>query len=275
MIWRALAIAFLAITAGCGAFSNASNPTPTATPAPVPEISTEPATPSGIAPGLAGGGVTNADRLAAAHLNGLEGTAYVWESERRVDRFPNETGAEHVVRTELRVESERRYWFYTDRRDTHNQRDTPFIDDVTEFADGERTYRRFVPFGQQEFTYRRGSVRRANGAYARELASPVRRYLAVPNATVAEVRAGGQRYYRVESQRPTAPGIAEGQNFSVTAIVAPDGVVHSLTASFERERRDRRERVEYSFTLDRRAAVAVERPDWVAEQWPADGPGSD
>lgn len=272
MIMRALVVAFLAVTAGCGTFATAGEPTPTVTPAPVPEAPTHTGTPSGVAPGLAGGGVVDVDRLAAAHLAGLEGATYVWNSERRVDRFPNETGTEHVVRNELRVEHEHRYRFFTNRRDSHNQGDTPFLVNVTEFADGERTYRRFVPFGQQEFTYQRGSVRRANEAYAAELANPIRRYLAVPNATVAEVRRNGNLHYRIVSRETAVPGLAMGRNFSVTATVSPAGVVHEMRVSFERERGDRREAVTYSFTLNRREAVTVERPDWVTEQWPNDAP---
>lgn len=270
MIWRALAIAVLALTAGCGTFANVNDPTPTTTPAPVPELSTEPPTPAGVAPGVAGGGVTDANQLAAAHLDTLDETAYVWESERRVDRFPNETGTEHVVRSELRVESERRYWFYTDRRDVHNQGDVPFIDDVTEFADGERTYRRFVPFGQREFTYQRGSVRRANAAYARELATPIRQYLAVPNATVAEARRDGQLYYRITAHRSDVPGMVAGSNFSVHAMVSPQGFVRSLNASYEVDRNGRTEEMRYVGEYDQRKSLSVTRPDWVSEQWPAD-----
>lgn len=78
MLWRTLAVALLAITAGCGTFATTSDPTPTVTPAPVTEVKTPTDTPTGIAPGVAGGGVRNVDRLAEAHLEALEGATYVW-----------------------------------------------------------------------------------------------------------------------------------------------------------------------------------------------------
>jgi len=57
-----LAVVVLAVTAGCGTFTTASQPTETVTPVPVTGVPTEAPTPTGIAPGLTGGGVRDVNR---------------------------------------------------------------------------------------------------------------------------------------------------------------------------------------------------------------------
>lgn len=271
MRWRLLAVACLALTAGCGTFATGSDPTPTVTPAPVPALPTTTATASGPAPGLSGGGVTDVDRLAAAHRQALDETAYVWKAERRVDRLPDRAGDEHAVRQRLVVASERRYRYETNRRDVHSRGDERFLGDVTEFADGETVYRRFVPFGDRSFTYDSGPAEPVSEAYAREVTRPIRQYLAVPNATVAEVRVDEGTYYRVDARRTDILGLTRGHNVSVTALVSPRGFVRSMNVTYDVDRGNRVERVRYRSAYERRDAVAIERPDWVRERWGDDG----
>ncbi|MCU4799709.1 hypothetical protein OB920_04920 [Halobacteria archaeon HArc-gm2] len=268
MRWGLLAVLVLAVTAGCGTFTTASESTETVTPVPVTGVPTEEPTPTGIAPGLFGGGVRDVNRLAEAHTNAIEGERYVWHSIRRTDSLPNVSGQEHVVRQNLSVESEQRYQFYTNRRDLAQRGDERLLNDVSEFADGETVYRRFIPFSQQEFTYARQPAEAASVRYESEMAGPVRRYLAVPNATVAEARVDGEPYYRVHSEREMVPGFTRGRNFSATALVSPEGFVRAMNVSYVVDRPDRAVTVEYSFRYERRDDVSVDRPGWVDEQWP-------
>lgn len=270
MHWRVIAVTCLAVTAGCGSLATGTEPTPTVTPSPPPDVQTSTSTPSGLAPGLGGGGVTNADRLAAAHLASLEGPSYAWVAERRVDRLSDRTGDEHLVRQELVVESDRRYRFETNRRDVHSRGDERFRGDVSEFADGETVSSRFVPFGDRAFTYDTEHAAPATDAYARELTLPVRQYLAVPNATVAAARMDGQPYYRLESHGREFPGATTGQNVSVSALIAPSGFVQSMNVTYEVDRGSRVEHVRYWFEFDRTDDVTVERPDWIRERWSGD-----
>lgn len=269
MRWRTLAVVVLAVTAGCGTFTTASEPTESVTPVPVTGVPTEAPTPTGIAPGLTGDGVRDVNRLAEGHTNAIEGERYVWRSVRRTDSLPNVSGQEHVVRQNLSVESERRYRFYTNRRDLNQRGDERLLNDVTEFADGQTVYRRFVPFSQQEFTYARQPAEAASVRYESEMAGPVRRYLAVPNATVEETRVQTRPYYRIIAERETTPGFTRGRNFSATALVSPEGFVRSMNVSYVVDRAARTVTVEYSFRYERGDDVSVERPDWIDDQWPA------
>lgn len=269
MRWRTVAVVVLAVTAGCGTFTTGSEPTQTVTPVPVTEVPTEGPTPTGIAPGLSGGGVRDVNRLAEAHTNAIEGESYVWRSVRRADSLPNVSGREHVVRQNLTVESERRYQYYTNRRDLNERGGERLLNDVSEFADGETVYRRFVPFSQQEFTHARQPAEAASVRYESEMVGPVRRYLAVPNATVAEARVDGEPYYRVDAEREMVPGFTRGRNFSATALVSPSGFVRAMNVSYAVDRSGRTVAVEYSFRYERRDDVSVDRPDWIDEQWPA------
>jgi len=268
MRWRTLAVVVLAVTAGCGSFTAANERTETVTPVPVTDVPTPEPTPTGIAPGLSGGGVRDVNRLAEAHTNAIEGERYVWRSVRRTDSLPNVSGQEHVVRQNLSVESERRYRFYTNRRDLDQRGDERLLNDVSEFADGETVYRRFVPFSQQEFTYERQPAEAASVRYESEMAGPVRRYLAVPNATVAEARVDGAPYYRVDAERERVPGFTRGRNFSATALVSPAGFVKAMNVSYVVDRSTRTVDVEYSFRYERRDDVSLDRPGWIDERWP-------
>jgi len=215
--------------------------------------------------------------LAAAHTNAnaIEGERYVWRSVRRTDSLPNVSGQEHVVRQNLSVESERRYRFYTNRRELHDRGDERLLNDVSEFADGETVYRRFVPFSQQDFSYARQPAEVASVRYESEMAGPIRRYLAVPNATVEETRVHTRPYYRVTSEREMVPGFTRGRNFSATALVSPAGFVRAMTVTYVVDRSGRSVAIEYSFRYDRRNDLSVERPGWIDDQWPAAATESD
>ncbi len=266
MRWRTLLVALLAVTAGCSALSGTDEPTATATPVPVPEVRTEQPTPDGIAPGLETDGIRNVDRLAAAHVEAVANTSYVWRSSTRVDRLPDAAGDEHVVRETLSVESERRYRYYTNRRDLDSRGDTRLLANLTEYADGETTYRRYRPFGEREFVYLEQPARPASQRYGWTVTNPIRQYLAVSDATVYRASVDGQRYYRVEAERGTVPGIAGGTDYTVSALVSREGFVRSMNVTYELQRNTLTELVRYSFRYERPESVTVEPPGWVAER---------
>lgn len=93
----------------------------------------------------------------------------------------------------------------------------------------------------------------------------MRRYLTVPDATVAVARVDGDRHYRITANRLTALGLRQGRNYSMTALVSPRGLVRAVNVSYERERNERIAQIRYQF--QRRPDLPVERPDWVADQW--------
>lgn len=246
-------LGMVAILGGCSAVVGPSGPAETATPASVPDVDETTDTPDGaLPPGLTGGGIVDAGRLADAHLASIRGQSYTWDART--------TFAGNVSNQRLRVERPRRY--------TYRQTSPGSRANTTEFADGEVTYTRYYRFVER---LRRAPARTASDQYGPFAAGAIERYLAVENATVAEARVDGTIHYRIRARVDSYQRIDGARNYSVTAVIAPDGFVRELNATYVR-RSDRGSiAVTYRFRYADVGTTTVEAPDWLAnETWPDD-----
>ncbi|WP_225335757.1 DUF7537 family lipoprotein [Halomicrobium urmianum] len=256
MRWRATLVALAVLLAGCGAvFGPAeSRTTETVTPAPVPEPEARHPE-SAVAPGLSGQSVADADRLAQTHLDAVENRSYTW-TQRRIVAWPAQNRS-LVDLSHLLVESERRY-----RYETRSQWSRV---DAAEYADGRYRYSRAR--GAGGVRYQRGSVTNATDRFGGGAAASIRRYLAVENATVTAVRAGGERRYRVVGRADSIPTLGTVENYTVRAVVSSDGFVQTLHAAYTTADGDDRQRVSYRFRYTNVGTTTVSPPAWVDREW--------
>lgn len=260
-------VVLLAVTAGCSAFTATDEPTPTVTPVPVPEVTNATSTPTGIAPGLSGGGVSNVDQLASAHERIASNRSYVWRDRKATKSRSETTEASTSVRQELRVENHRRYSYWTDTRRVESGSGTRFLGNFTAFADGEARYERYQQFGERNLTYNRSPVVNLSDHSDADATSAIRRYLDVPSATVAESVMDGRLYYRVVGHRDSVPWVANASHYRVTALVSSEGFVRSLNATYVVVEPDRHRRVTYEYQYGHVGQTTVERPEWVSSRW--------
>jgi len=235
---------------GCSGFGGPSGPTETVTPAPVPETTVPTDEPNGpLPPGLSGGGVTDADVIAQAHLDALPEKSYRWHARttfqgNRSDQL-------------LTVEGPKTYAYrYTSPGALTN---------TSEFADGETVYTRYYRFVER---LRRAPAPNATDQYGPIAAGAIERYLAVENATVAETVADGRLHYRVRATTDRYRRIGGATDYTVTAVIAPEGFVRSLNVSYVNRGGDRPIDVTHRFRYDAVGRATVERPNWLSEdQW--------
>lgn len=272
MIWRALVVAVLAVTAGCGSFATASDPTPTVTPAPVPTASPTPDEPRGaVAPGLRATGVTDPGRLARSHVEAASGTSYVWRSS---------TAASHQFRNSTVDTSESQmvaagngstYHRTVDQYETMLDGEVRRLDDYEEYVDGTVIYRKWS--SDDGRTVRENVTTNDSGRYAPIAAQRIRRYLALDAASVSRVDVGEGAHYEVVGTRETLPRFGSLDSYRARAVVRADGFVKRLDVRFHVRRNDERIDVRYNFTYERVGETTVSEPDWIDE---ADGrPGDD
>jgi hypothetical protein len=255
MRWLALLVVSLAVTAGCNGFSGTSQTQTTVTPAPVPEPVTEGTPESAIAPGVGGGRIIDADRLASAHRRALRNRSYVWHERHNATGF--QAGQTLEITARLEVESERRY---------HYQMATSWsTENVSEFTDGKYRYRRLVE--RAEYRYIRERASPVTERLGGRPAGAIRRYLSIGNATVETTLVDGQRYYLIRGTTNAIPEAREVTNYNVRALVAPSGFVRTLTVKYNDYLTDGRRQVRYRFTYTDLGNTTVSQPEWVTREW--------
>ena len=250
-----LAVVAVALLAGCGGLVGTSTET-TVTPAPVPEPPATESTGSAIAPGVGGARIVDADRLARAHRAAIRERSYVWQEHQRAS--PVGTNESERVDTRLWVEHERRYRYElaTSWRPVN----------TSGYTEGETRYRRDV--SRAGFTYSTASATNATARYGHQPEVAISRYLAIGSATVAATTVDGKRYYRITGSGDTLPVTGEISNYSVEALVAPSGVVRSLSVSYEDVIGSNRERIDYRYRYSAVGETTVQPPEWVRARWP-------
>lgn len=264
MNWRWAAVAILAATAGCSALAGPSTPTESVTPAPVPTIESTPTPEPTLAPGLTPRGVQDPDALADAHVEAIHGRSYVWRMEEfRSTRRDSSVANANRSKT-LRVEDERRYRYGTDRRELGRHGDDRYQFNFTEYAEGDRSYRRYYELGATRPTFEDSAAANASHVYGGHATGRITLFLDLPEATVVERERDGQRYYRVTGDLDAIPAVGGVTNGSVTATVTPEGFVRTLDATYRRAVRNRTQRVTYSYAYENVGNTTVERPAWVA-----------
>lgn len=244
---RVAVVAVVVLLAGCSGFAGPSAPTETVTPAPVPETTTQTEQPDGpLPPGLSGSGVTDTGALAQAHTNALRGQSYTWHAR---TTFGGNRSDQHLT-----VEGPKTYAF------RHTSPGS--LSNTSEFADGETVYTRYYRFVER---LRRAPAPNATDQYGPVAAGAIERYLAVENASVAETLVDGRLHYRLRATTDRYPRIGGATDYSVTAVITPDGFVRSLAVTYVSRGGDRPIAVSYDFQYDAVGNATVERPAWLSD----------
>lgn len=255
MRWLFLAVAILALLAGCGGYFSSPTPTETVTPAPTPEPATEQPSENGIAPGLGGGKVIDADQLARAHQAAIRNRSYTWHERQRASQFDGEASL-GVIAT-LRVEHE---YLYHYKLSTSSS-----IADTSEFTAGPARYRR--DGGGTGYRYVVEESTPVTPRFGDRPMLAISRYLAIGNASVVKGQIDGERYYEVTGTTDTIPGIGQVNNYHVRALVAPSGFVRALSVSYAHVLGDTPRLVRYRFIYTDVGNTTVDPPTWVREEW--------
>jgi len=239
----ALAVLLLVAVAGCNA---PANPTPTVTPAAVPEG------PVGYPPGLSPDGVDRPERLAEAHADAVADRSYAWTLEER--RYTDRTVG--VERVSVRRAGPARYNGSVLRE--FRRREGAVDRRTLVYADGEHRYSRTVENGTA--SVRREPARRVGdeGVYEATAERLVVRYLAVGNATVTRTERDGETLFRLVGR---TTGRVSASGYRVVALVTPAGLVRELRASYE-PRRGPVRAVELRWRYGGLGRTTVSAPAW-------------
>lgn len=247
-----LLVVLVATTAGCAGLAG-EQPEATVTPAPVPDPTPTPTdTDSAIAPGVGGGEVVDARRLADAHVEAIRGRSYDWSEAANATTLGENATERTAIGRRLRVETERRYRL----RVVASWRPG----NVSEFGTNQSRFRRHGGVRQQRY----GALPPVNVTeeFGARPAQVIERYLAIGNATVAATRVDGQRYYRVTGTTDRIPVRGELIDYSVEAVIAPSGFVRELAVEYVSEIDGERRRVRYQFRYTDVGSTTVEVPEW-------------
>lgn len=266
MEWRAVAVALVALTAGCGAFAGTGEPTESITPAPVP---TPPPTPEdprvGVAPGLDGSGIFDREYLAQSHARMALSTRYVWTERDLAQREYENVSANTSRSQRVTYVDQTTYHREVPYFETRTDGRLLFLQDYEEYADGDVEYRKWVVPAEGGNTYDR--VQRPNSGrdYAHFAAGAILKYLDLENESVSRVDVGDRPHYRVEGTRSTMREHGEVADYRARAVIRDDGFVRSLEVRYNTTNGDERVAARYNFTYSEVGSASVEEPDWVTE----------
>jgi hypothetical protein len=274
---RVLVAVALVALAGCSVVADGGEPGPTdtLTPAPVPTTApTDTAAPSPFPPGVTTGEISPS-ALATAHVRAVTGRSYVWTERRRTLTATgdgNWTVARNRTRT-VRLEAGDTYRWSRSRRVVWTGLTLTYRPALDRYADGDT---RYVREGDTDGpVYRARSATNDSQAVALVAANRVQSYLSLRNVSVSVGRVDGERRYWVESG---GAGVVDGEyaaNYSVGAVVTPEGFVRRLAVTYTTERRGTPTRIEYEYAYRRVGNVSVSPPDWLPEARAAVGGGND
>ncbi|WP_436907281.1 DUF7537 family lipoprotein [Halosimplex marinum] len=275
---RALVVVALVTLAGCSVVADGGGPDPTdtLTPAPIPTTApTDTAAPSPLPPGVTTRGTVSPSALATAHVRAVTGRSYVWTERRRTLTATgdgNWTVARNRTRS-VRLEDGRTYRWSRSRRVIWTGLTLTYRPALDRYSDGDT---RYVREGDTDGpVYRARPATNDSQAIALVAANRVQSYLSLRNVSVSVGRVDGERRYWVESG---GDGVVDGEyaaNYSVGAVVTPEGFVRRLAVTYTTERRGTPTRIEYEYAYRRVGNVSVSPPDWLPEARAAVGGGSD
>jgi len=266
---RALVVVGLVVLAGCSIVADggdAGAPAETLTPAPVPTTApTATAAPSPLPPGVTTGGTISPSALASAHVRAVTSRSYVWAERRRTLTATgdgNWTEARNRTRT-IRVADGDTYRWSRSRRVVWTGLTLGYQPAIERYSDGDTRYVR-----EQDADgplYRAQPATNDSQVLALVAANRVQSYLSLRNVSVSVGQVDGERRYWVGSN---GGGVVDGEyaaNYSVGAVVTPDGFVRRLSVTYTTERRGTPTRIEYEYAYRRVGNVTVSPPDWLPE----------
>lgn len=270
MYWRLLAVALLAVVAGCGAVVGPSGPTETVTPAPVvtPTPVDEPIV---VAPGVTTDGVEDLERLIDSHRRAVWNTSYAWEE---VTRESFASGNRTATRPRTRwvvFEDESTYRRHVSEFETRGASAFMNVRDYEHYAADGVTYAKWDVLGQSRTEYDRSEEHDPSGNLGVPITS-FQRFLALENATVTRVDGEARPHFEVRGTRSTVNGYGEVTDFRARAIVREDGLIRHVNVSFDAARGEL-VGVQYSSTYSRLGNATVTPPEWVSEARERTGEG--
>ena len=223
-----------------------------------------------LPPGVSGNGVVDVDRLVGAHRTVITNQSYTWQAhERTTGLRGNPTDAN--VHYAARVANESTYRYFTNHRIVWRSGRPRSLGNYSEFAARAARYAYYTDT-ENDTQYSRTDPSPARVRVGDIALSAIERYLPAANATVAVTRADGEPYYELKGRGIDTP-VAQGgvTNYTVRALIRPDGFVRSLTVRYRIAASDRPRRVSYNYSYTDLGATTVERPPWVSRQWGPDG----
>lgn len=266
-MFRPVALLVLVALAGCSGVIGPGGEAATVTPAPVQtpvETTTET---SVLPPGVNGDGVVDAGRLARAHQRAITNRSYTWRASRlTTGNGSNATAVDS--RQVARVQNETTYQYWTNHRIVWIDGRARNLGNYTAFADPTGRYVRYEDVASNT-QYRRIGHQPARVRVGREAMSALELYLPAENATLAATRYDGQPYYELRgSGTREVVSARHTTNYTVRALIRPDGFVRSLGVRFQQ---GDAQSVRYTFTYESMGTTTVDRPQWVTSRWPRDG----
>lgn len=258
MVRRVVALALLAVLAGCGGQPGADTGGGTLTPAPVPATATPAPDERVLAPGLTGAGVADPGRLAGAHRRALERRSFTLVENRTVE---GPDGA--LTRWDRRLRVAEEWSRYRYARVAESARGYPvsaYRPRLEAWYDGKFVYFRGVRDGDVLFSYQRGDTFGDMTRTDRLLA------LYAAFETRAREADGG---YRVTGTRPAdtavldvPPSLDEPRDATFVADLGPDGRVVRYRLSYAATFDGRQVRVTRTVRFEAVGETTVEPPDW-------------
>jgi hypothetical protein len=270
-MWRPLLVCACLVLAGCSLPGGpAAEPTETGavTPAPVPAD-------RGLAPGLGDEGVTAPRALADAHAAALADRSYTLRANRTI-RYPNGTVRERLT-VHLRLGERRAYLVETATAGPEAPvflgrppANATFYSDGTIYLrrlsrDGETTYNAFEPVGGAGTWQYWARTVPFGGEGANPRSFVLRTFRAVPTTLAATETIDGERHYRLEGNRTTAPfeiEIDAPRAVTLRATVTAAGLVRELSLSYEGVVDGERVLVTRRVAYKGVGSTSVERPEW-------------
>lgn len=261
---RILAIALLAVLAGCGSVIGADGARDTVTPAPV--ATPDPARsvgPADIAPGVTTAGIEDEEELFNSHVAVTNDTTFEWTARYRQDY--GQTGSFEAIEvrsttfqpTDDGYRSKRIQRLITggEQRFVHIR--TVVVDD-----DGRYVMTTVVNGSERSF-YRTNRSR--DPSQFTTPTRPIRFLLVVQNQTVSRVDVGERPHFLITGSRESIDQNAERVALESRTIVREDGLIRRLNVSFVGIINGEEVPSQYNLTYSNVGSAQLDEPDWLAE----------
>lgn len=262
-----LTVVLAAALAGCTLQGpGASEVVDSVTPAPVPTVEDDRPDVSALSiEGLANGSSVTPGELAALHEQLLAGRSV----EVREFRNWSTTGVEVRDRLVTRQESTlvvpfEGYWHNETRVTTYLRSGEDANRSVDVFVNRSVGLRRTVQDGN--VTVERLDPGPGRSDLPADTAELVARYLSVETATVDRITWQGQPHFRIVGRDSVGTPYRYTQDYTVRAIVQPDGLVRRLTVSFVESPMGRERTLTYTIAIDPVEIDRLEPPQWVDDR---------
>ncbi|MFB6297958.1 MAG: hypothetical protein ABEH56_05520 [Salinirussus sp.] len=224
--------------------------------------------PDGTPPGVNDGGIADLTALARAHERAVGNGSYtLWlDLYRPRDRA---AGGPRIQRDmDFAVDGEQYVLETTVENESGSRQSVAAV-----FHEGDEWYlanRDAEPTEYRRVTTGPPTVAPEPAELRRTLVS---RYLSAETTTVARIERDGQSLFRINGTGgPTASGFDDVRNYSVTAVVTPEGLVRDLTVEATVASGDGGYEVRFEATYDRFGETTVTPPDWYREEFGGSDP---